>query len=732
MPRRSAGAAGRGGLKPTVFSLLFLIPIVAAAQQQQPHRNNNHHDAPQVYQGSPQEESLFDTYTPNSRNGHSSTSVLSDAPLKPTHQRRENELINPSDDARALATVAPANAAVRAPRPATRSAAGLHQSQLQPRSLRNWEVEDFVLLATIDGTLYARNRGTGDRRWEVQAERPMVHTTYHRKEGDVGNGDLEEDLYWIVEPSQDGSLYVYTPGPNGGMRKLGLTVKYLAEEFSGYRSEDPPVVYIARKESSLFTIDAETGKFLQVFSSSGSTSFEGYNSCKRASGLPHVDDDECKPNATFTLGRIEYTVAIQNGDTGEPICTIQYFEWAANNRDRDLHSQHFTSMDNKYVYSRHDGNVLFLESPDDRENSQVLYQTKFDSPVVRVFDVIRPYNPDVRESSLVLLPQPIGPAVTDSYPDDIFVDCTKNGSLYAMSEMQYPSVTNGAPKAKCYSKEFEQKSLGWDGEPTAPERDALVGLHSLAERDSESTRIPVVVPRGPGLLDPVAPGRIGGGEPGPSAPHVPEKRREDPIEVQAPNESSWLSISSFKTFLILILLGACGFIYVDPKLRKTADPLLNNVSPEEIRAEVLPETQPMVTRPSTPAAGSPAEESEKADKPEDRRVRFDVAEPGRSRDPSLARTETLEDDDKEATGEDGQTPGDGTSQDTPKKKKAHRGARGGRSARSKKRRAQQEKEAQDAIESITHVPNEAPTEMGPDSPTLITDGITGVASDPIQ
>lgn len=177
---------------------------------------------------------------------------------------------------RAIATLAPAesNPAVRAP-PALSSDSSGGLSRHSARSLRDWEVEDFVLLATVDGSIYAVDRKDGTVKWHLQAERPVVQTTYHPRNRSSDDLDISvEDFLWIVEPSHDGRLYIYTPGPNAVLQHLGLTVRQLAEEYSPYAGDFPPVVYTAEKRNTLYTIDASTGKILKRFSSSGSSVLE--------------------------------------------------------------------------------------------------------------------------------------------------------------------------------------------------------------------------------------------------------------------------------------------------------------------------------------------------------------------------------------------------------------------------------------------------------------------------
>lgn len=424
-----------------------------------------------------------------------------DAPLRDTNP---DVNVKNSNDASALATRALAGSgrAVRA-RPAQPSPSAGLAPQLQARSLQDWEVEDFVLLATVDGTLHARDRKTGAPRWALELPSgPMVETIYHRQNRSdlAGDHQPEDDFLWIVEPSRDGSLYIYSPGPNAGLQKLGLTVKDLVDQ-TPYAGTDPAVTYTARKETTLYTVDARTGTVLRVFSSRGPITPE--QSCRRVDegSSEEAGEEPCESSGTLTLGRIEYAVAIQNTETGEPICTIKYSEWAGNNRDMDLQSQYYQTMDQSHIYSMHDGVVLGF---DHSRMERPRYTQRFSSPVVRVFDVARPINvedPDA-PTPLVLLSQPLDPPDPDygSLDDSrVFVDCTESGGWYAMSEKTYPLVTGRAPMAQCYEKDYFR-----DGQPLmsldlAQQKDALAGVHSLNEPRSVRRTIPSIS-SGPSMM----------------------------------------------------------------------------------------------------------------------------------------------------------------------------------------------------------------------------------------
>ncbi|KAJ5239355.1 hypothetical protein N7468_003974 [Penicillium chermesinum] len=387
-----------------------------------------------------------------------------------------------SNDASALATLALAGTgrAVRAPptQASSSSAAGL-ASQLHARSLQDWEVEDFVLLATVDGTIHARDRKTGSPRWALEVpSSPVVESIYHRaNRTSFDDTQPEDDFLWIVEPSQDGSLYIYSPGPDAGLQKLGLTVKQLVDQ-TPYSGIDPAVTYTARKETTLYTIDARTGSILRVFSSRGP--FTAGQECRKVDGQD-LDSEECETTSgTLVLGRVEYAVAIQNTETGDPICTLKYSEWAPNNRDMDLQSQYFQTMDQSHVYSMHDGVVLgFDHSRMDRPR----YTQRFSSPVARVFDVVRSTNKDNPDAStpLVLLSQPLQPpdpdygAMNDERDMRVFIDSTEAGGWYALSEETYPLVTGRAPMAQCYDKDFFRKGQSLMSLSPHQQKDALAG-----------------------------------------------------------------------------------------------------------------------------------------------------------------------------------------------------------------------------------------------------------------
>ena len=318
-PRAGAGSAVISAL---TASLLALPLLVASQQQGQQHYRKSPHEA------GPIADPL--TLADNSRNGKRTET---------TEYENDRKTLNYQKASAIATSAAPAddNHAVRALRPARGSGnAGLTSPHLA-RSLQDWEVEDFILLATVDGSIHARDRKTGAPRWELEVDKSMVETIYHTKQNDTPEGSISEhDFIWIIEPSKDGDIYIYNQARHGGLQRLHLTVKQLVEDMSPYESTDPAVVYNAEKRTKSYTVDASTGRITKIFGTGNSVGeFQPW--CPRRGGLEKLDDEECGSGGTFVLGRTEYKVTIQNRETTEPICTIMYSEWGPNTREEDLH-----------------------------------------------------------------------------------------------------------------------------------------------------------------------------------------------------------------------------------------------------------------------------------------------------------------------------------------------------------------------------------------------------------
>lgn len=759
MPRRRPPGAGPALTTKAILAVILVFPWISTAAQQQ-------HQPHQILQNSPREDIHVDTVAsprlrkPNNQ-AHLANASKRNSPYTPLLAHNE----------RAVATQvssAPADPAVRAP-PLKNAAPSGGLTRPSARSLKDWEVEDFVLLATVDGRIHARDRYNGDGIWELDLRKPMLETVYnYNKSTESDNNPEKKPFIWIVEPKEDGALYILTPGPAPVLQSLGMTVKQLTEDLAPYSSDDPPVVYTAEKRNFLFVVDARTGAITKSFNTGGSVVIDTESCVPQAKEYFHARERECK--GLFNIGQTEYTVSIHNKNTGEHICTIKYSEWSPNNRDRDLQSQYLATMDNQYIYSTFDGGAVAYDlNRKGRSQKRPVFKQMLSSPVVRVFDVARPFDDDEDpEPGLVLLPQPPGPYNKEFSLKNVWLNTTEAGSWYALSEAHYPDVTEGAPQALCYSSEWESNDLLNFDSRHLPDRAGLVGVHILdyhpqsrsptlgieGPRDQDEADHHTVVHEPINRHDQVI------------IPRPPVVGKDPPIPGFTPPVSqphSWWKTNTSLFVTVLALLTFGGVLTVAPPT-KTAS--INNIisrvtvavkshkaEPITPKAPALPlepkpevvETEPVVE----PTKPEPLPEAEKTpseiivDVEPEKKVRFEIPNEEEEDDDDLeplSRTTTaeqpspdVESGDKDGLGGTNQPSGEnlneanqvqeGVSATPTKIKKTHRGKRGGR----KKPRRTKDEEEVDRIVNAAKELDQSPT-LHPDEVTLAGDDIQDVSN----
>jgi serine/threonine-protein kinase/endoribonuclease IRE1 len=724
-----------------LLAILLVLPWITTAAQQQQSSDNAHRK-------SPREEAYVDTITPQK---------ASKPDLGRAGNASKRGLYTPlnSQNERAVATKvtsAPSHAGVRAP--SSRNAApsgGL--TPKSARSLQDWEVEDFVLLATVDGHIHARDRYTGSNIWTLDFGTPMLEITYNQSDSDSEHNPRNEPFMWIVEPKEDGALYILTPGPHPVLSSLEMTVKQLAEELAPYSSEDPPVVYTAEKHNVLLVVDARTGAVTKSFSSGGSVVVDAESCVPQASAYFGSTERECR--GFFNIGRTDYSIKIHNKITGDNICTIRYSEWTPNNRDRDLQAQYLATMDNQYIYSSFDGHAIAYDhNRPKRLAKRPVFQQKMSSPVVRVFDVARSQHEEHdTDPVLVLLPQPPGPAFVEDKARNVWLNTTESGSWYALSEINYPAVTDRAPEAPCYSAEWATNDmLNWPGPYHLPDRRGLVGVHVLDYQAPFQQNVPGIdAPAYDDEPRPIVPR--------PSLPERPmNKQVDDPDQIidikPRASSNTWPYVLT-----VLFLLTSCvtyglgqptKFDYVKKNLlsrfQKSTlrQPLLVDAT-----IESQPESQAIEETLVVPPAAGPDKTDPVTDVPpaenvidaeSEKKVRFEIPEDEEDDLEPLSRTTTMEqaspiDDidelnltskvptttvDATPTGGDGQN---GITATPTKKKKTHRGKRGGQ----KKPRKLKDEEEVDRIVNAAKELDQGPT-LHPDEVAVNGDDVQDVSN----
>ncbi len=498
MPNPRRRPLGPGGTAKNVLALWAIILLLAAAQ---PQSVNNVHNALHRQQRDLLSSTIKGAVPQQSPRAQPSRSPA-EIPLlnldTTTIKRKSTELSKDEDTFLAIAR-AYSDAALRAP--LAQSSESTRLSSLSAaRSLQDWEVENIVLLATIDGAIHARDRKTGQERWVLAPDSPMIETIHHRtNRSDEDDTQPKDDEYmFIVEPSKDGSLYIQFSDPKKGLQKLDATVRSLAANTPQLVS-DPPLVYVAQQETTMYTIDAASGDILSQFDMQNMFfNNQAERSCRRVSGF-ELDQPEGEPMGTLNLGRIQYTIKVYSTLSSELLCTIKYSEWTPNTRDGDLQSQHIAPLDRYHIQSFHDGRItgwdLAAQSYRAPRFTHVL-----ETPVARVFDVVRPANDKASSAPLAVLSQPVDPLNPSSIDDwesnfqqtKVYVNQTGLGHWYAMSELSYPGVTNSATLAKRFTDPFgKQELLNFD-----EDMEDLIGVHVLSQPVYGGPSMPLTISAG--------------------------------------------------------------------------------------------------------------------------------------------------------------------------------------------------------------------------------------------
>lgn len=698
------------------FAIILLpwLQLADAQQQQQQQRNQAPHA---IHSGSPHANhdahndrvSLDDA----ARWAASSIDAVTSQPPEATagapksrytarassRQNQKRKIINPDDES-ALATLAPAES-VRAPRPPSdlrpRSipASGLTSTQ-NARNLEDWEVEDFVLLATVDGDLYANDRNTGKERWHLEVDLPMVETKHYRNNNSADQDYNPVDHYlWVVEPNSNGGIFIWRPDLEAGLIRTGFTMKSLVEQLSPYSDEEAQIVYTGDKKTTMVTIDAATGQVLKWFGSSGAH-VNRDDFCRQANTFEDADNEECLTRGTITLGRTEYTVGIQGSDS-RPIATLKYSEWGPNTYDSDLYLQYHTSLDKRYITSRHDGKIYaFDQSRADKTTT--LFSNKFAAPVASVFDVCRSWETSGSGNNpqLVVLPQPPMPARDKSEKlmrsNSIFLNQTETGSWYAMSGQAYPLIID-APLAQIASPEWWSILPSVDTISQAKLERALVGNHFLESIRGDNHQFPSLPGRsGEEVVQRPAPNMAtGGAEP-------PDSTDEPTIitKVKSLPQSAANSVVDFVSNPILIILFFVAIVYNQKKLRRSYHRLRSNGFQkglvQEVQTLFFSETLP--EEKSSIVTGEKQDEAVKEDdvvKNENDAQVKSGDELAKAAEPPTLKEESSDLADQQKTPGSETKAGEEQANDleppeTPakSKKKAHRGRRGGVKHRPKK------------------------------------------------
>ncbi|CAO3682001.1 unnamed protein product [Rhizopus microsporus] len=232
--------------------------------------------------------------------------------------------------------------------------------------------------------------------------------------------DLQQDVYYIIEPQDGGNLYIY--GDGRPLKKLPFSIKDIADK-APIRTADG-INYIGGKNTVMIAIDPRTGKILQQFDSSK----QGYN---------HILSKKKLGPGTIFIGRNEYKVVIYD-DNSRKLLNITYSEYIPNRLDNDIPLSKASS--DIYITPGADRSIMAFNVLTGKD----MWVKDLPYPVVSVFDVYRQADSIVlckQEPPISLDRSIIGDALRLMNRSRDLVTAyvgVHEDSLYAMSTKYYP------------------------------------------------------------------------------------------------------------------------------------------------------------------------------------------------------------------------------------------------------------------------------------------------------
>uniref|UniRef100_W5LGF4 Serine/threonine-protein kinase/endoribonuclease IRE1 n=1 Tax=Astyanax mexicanus TaxID=7994 RepID=W5LGF4_ASTMX len=198
--------------------------------------------------------------------------------------------------------------------------------------------ESLLFVSTLDGSLHAVSKKTGDIKWTLK-EDPIIQVPVYLPEPG-----------FLPDPN-DGSLYVLGGKNKEGLMKLPFTIPELVHS-SPCRSSDG-ILYTGKKQDTWFVVDPQTGE-------------------KQTSLSTSTSDSICPSAPLLYIGRTEYMITMYDTKTQELRWNATYNDYSAplyDDQKYDYKMSHFASSG--------DGLVVTV----DRDSGDVLWMQKFDSPV---------------------------------------------------------------------------------------------------------------------------------------------------------------------------------------------------------------------------------------------------------------------------------------------------------------------------------------------------------------
>ncbi|XP_061456275.1 serine/threonine-protein kinase/endoribonuclease IRE2 [Rhineura floridana] len=201
--------------------------------------------------------------------------------------------------------------------------------------------ETLLFVSTLDGSLHAVSKKTGDIKWTLKDDPPLQVPNY-----------VAEPAF-LPDPN-DGSLYVLGGRNKEGLMKLPFTIPELVQS-SPCRSSDG-ILYTGKKEDMWFVVDPMSGQKQTMMST-------------------EAWDGLCPTTPLLFIGRTQYIVTMYDTKSRKLRWNATYLEYSVPfyHQSNDYKMAHFASSG--------DGLLVTVS----KETGGVLWMQDYGSPVVGVY-----------------------------------------------------------------------------------------------------------------------------------------------------------------------------------------------------------------------------------------------------------------------------------------------------------------------------------------------------------
>lgn len=362
---------------------------------------------------------------------------------------------------------------------------------------------DLILVTTVDGKVHGINRTSGEWKWTMEGsgKDPLVQT-YSKKpsKGPIYDNDFEDDsddakrqrklheerhaldkISYIVEPTGNGNLYVFTP--EIGLQKLSHDMKQVVNMAPFSTDTEHPQFYTGSKKTNLFAVDANSGRVLRLFDHDMKCPNSFFDDWEEQCS----DNVDTLPKSAIVIGRTDYTLNIFD-ESRRKVWNVTYNEYGPDSMNFGINNAYTRPIDDTYFLSNHEGILAALNIKDDFP--QQIWQQTLPSPIVNIFEILRSSETD----KPIVIKHP--PPPKKLIPDDVSSTANRDGlssvyvgnvdgNLFALSQENFPLAVLAKPPERIGSggelgdsEEKEKSDSGCSrASPNYPQ--CLVGSHRL-------------------------------------------------------------------------------------------------------------------------------------------------------------------------------------------------------------------------------------------------------------